>query len=227
MMQSIAGWMLFLWIGLTCVSCTSAELCPPTDRQQAWSKACFAEEGGTRHVKPAHIKQIKGNAAGITTIMITDPPELVAVDRTGVVIIPHIVHTGDFDFPGASAGLARFENHPGKVNGKPAQCGYFDSSTFKVIIAPIYDHCMAAESGTATVCVGCAIYCREPDCQSRTFVGGHGFVVDKHNKVVRRFTPPSLDKACGGTAGKLVARSDRPPYLECPAPSTGPFSKLR
>lgn len=159
--------------------------------------------------------------------MITDPPELVAVDRTGVAIIPHIVHTGDFDFPRARAGLARFENHRGNANGKPAKCGYFDSSTFKVIIAPIYDHCMAAESGTVTVCVGCASYCTGPECQDRSFVGGQGLVFDKHSKIVRRFTPPSLDKACGGGAGKLVARGESAPYLQCPAPSTGPFSKLR
>lgn len=227
MLRSIAGWMLFLWIGLTCISCTSAELCPPTDRQQAWSNACFAEDGATRRVKPAHIKQIKGNAAGVTTIMITDPPELVAVDRTGAVIIPHIVHAGDFDFPDASAGLARFENYRGNRNGKAAKCGYFDSSTFKVIIAPIYDHCMAAESGTVAVCLGCASYCTEPECQSSSFVGGQGLVVDKHNKILRSFTPLPLHKACGGIGGKLVTRGESAPYLQCPAPSTGPFSKLR
>ena len=162
------------------------------------------------------MQRIKANAAGFATLMIADPRGRVVVDRTGQITIHYPFHTGDFDFPHASAGFARFQS--GGAHGKPGTCGYFDGTTLHITIAPTFDHCMAAASGSATVCIDCASYCTEPECHSRTFIGGQGLVIDRHNTILRRFTPPPITQACGGDAGRLVKRENGSAYLECPAP---------
>ena len=101
-------------------------------------------EGAARQVKPKYISRIHPNKAGFGTILIDKPRELVAVDRKGIVKIPNFFHSGDFDFPSAENGVARFlitsENVRGEVVPK---CGYFDSATFRIFIPARYDQCQA------------------------------------------------------------------------------------
>lgn len=207
------------------VSCASAELCPSTDQNRAWSSACFDGAGTTRHVKPENTKKIVANKAGYAAIMIDDSRELVAVDRSGAVRIPNIFHTGDFDFPNADQGLGRFQIINDNDKGEAiAKCGYFDAGTFKIAIPAIYDQCMAFKQGTAAVCTDCEKYCTESECQDSVLVGGRGFMVDSKNKILHQFTPPTLANACGDRrSGKVVKVTASISYLQCgPAASSPP-----
>jgi hypothetical protein len=139
-------------------SCGAVESCPPTDRNTEWSANCFEGGGAARHVKRAYVGNIVADPTGHATILIAQPRELVAVDRRGAVVVPNIRHTGDYDYPDAPGGLARFQVASGK-------CGYFDVRTFKIAIPAIYDHCLAFQENTATVCNDCKVRCTEPECQ--------------------------------------------------------------
>lgn len=227
-MQSIVAAIHFFLVALATVSCASAELCPSTDQNLEWSSDCFAGTAATRHVKPAHTTKIIANEAGYATIMIGSPRELVAVDRSGVVRIPNIFHTGDFDYPNASEGLSRFQIAAVNGTGKTVtKCGYFNGRSFTIAIPATYDHCLAFAHGSAAVCNDCAKYCTEPECQNSILVGGQGLTINSTNEVLRRFAPPSLAKACGGEAGKVVKISETNSYLQCRPAANSPFGQLR
>ena len=227
-MKSIAAAWVFVLVALASLSCTSAELCPPTDQNLMWSSACFEGSGTSRKVKPEYASNIIANKAGNATIVIGNPREMIAVDRSGAVKVPHIFHTGDFDFPNASESIGRFQITAGVAPSTTlTKCGYFDGRSFEIKIPAAYDHCLAFADGVATVCNQCAQYCTEPDCQNSVLVGGEGLAVDKSNRIVRRFALPPLEKACGGTAGKIVQISERNSYLQCPPSAAGPFDQLR
>lgn len=199
---------------------TQADSCPSTDKNLEWSSSCFAVEGQARRVKPQHAKNIVANQAGHAAIMISHPRELVVVDHRGVVTIPNILATGDFDYPNARDGLARFRSQ--------AKCGYFDTRTLRITIPARYDDCQPFKHGVAEVCNECLSYCTEPECQDRILVGGQGFSIDRQNAILRRFTPPSLANACAGrTPGKLISVGESGSYLQCPHAADAPFGKLR
>jgi hypothetical protein len=220
----VGVWLALLAV-LALVGCTSSELCPPSDRNEEWSSQCFAGSGADRHVKPAYLHLVRTGAAGFATIMIGAPHELVAVDRRGAVVIPNIFHTGDFDFPDARDGIGRFAVTIGGDKGRPVvKCGYFDARGFKVVIPPAYDECQPFDAGEAAVCNDCAAYCTEPECQNSMLIGGEGFAIDRGNKIVRRFTPPSLEHACDGSApDKVVNSSPARSYLQCGRSAASPF----
>lgn len=228
-MKSIVAAMLTMLVAFASVSCTSAELCPSTDQNRAWSSACFEGAGSARHVKPENTKKIIANMAGFATIMIDETRELVAVDRSGAVRISNIFHTGDFDFPNANQGLGRFQKMADNGNGEArTKCGYFNGSNFTIAVPATYDQCLAFKEGTATVCNDCAKYCTEPECQNSILVGGRGFIIDGKNKVLHQFAPPSLDKACGDKqSGKVVKVTETISYLQCSPAANSPFGQLR
>lgn len=228
-MKAIVTGMLVSFVAFASVSCTSAELCPRTDQNREWSSACFEGEGTARHVKPENAKKIVANTAGYATILISDPRELVAVDRTGAVRIPGIFHTGDFDFPSAEKKLGRFQITINSAEGKAiSKCGYFHGSTFEIAIPAIYEQCLAFSQGTAVVCNDCTKICTEPECQNSILVGGQGFMVDSRNKILQEFSLPPLDRACGGDKpGKVVKVTEKSSYLQCTSNPSSPFGKLR
>ena len=59
--------LLIILVAFAPISSTSAELCPSTDQNQAWSGACFDGTGTTRHVKPEMTKKIVANKAGFAS----------------------------------------------------------------------------------------------------------------------------------------------------------------
>jgi hypothetical protein len=216
-------------VALALASCTTTELCSSTDKKLEWSSSCFEGVEAVRRVKPEYTKKIMANQSGYATIMISNPRELVAVDRSGVVTIPNIFHTADFDFPSARAGLGRFQALTKNGKGESiAKCGYFDALTLQITIPATYDHCQPFVQGVAAVCNGCATYCTEPECQSNIFVGGRGFAIDSKNKVLGQFAPPSLAKACGGgTTAKVVKITEAISYVQCTPAANSPFGRLQ
>jgi hypothetical protein len=216
-------------VALAFASCTAAELCPSTDKNLEWSNSCFEGLAAVRRVKPEYTRKIMANQTGNATIMISNPRELVVVDRSGGVKIPNIFHTGDFDYPNACTGLGRFQASTKNSKGESlAKCGYFDALTLQIAIPATYDHCQPFEQGVAEVCNGCATYCTEPECQNSIFVGGQGFAIDSKNKILRQFAPPSLAKACGGgTTAKVVKITEAISYLQCTPAANSPFGRLQ
>jgi len=175
---------------MMCARTDAAEAqCHSTDSKSPWSAACFDTHGNLRQVKAEYRNLIVPNASGMAVIFIDDLPELVAVDRHGVVVIPGIRSTGDFDYPDAENGVGRFY-----ASGK---CGYFQADTFDVVIPAAYDDCEAFHDGEAAACTGCVRYCTQQDCLTSVFVGGSGVVLDTRGVVLRRFAPPKLEDACG------------------------------
>jgi hypothetical protein len=206
-----------LMLALMTVSCSAAESCPSSAQQGDWDAACFAGSGQQRRVKQEHLDKLKFDDSGHALIVIERPRELVAVDRRGMVVVPGIYHTGDFDYPHARAGLGRFRSG--------AKCGYFDSSNFQIRIPATFDQCDAFDE-SATVCADCVSYCLDGDCHERVMVGGKGYRLDQRNRVLDRFTPPALAQACNGVPPNSVERAPGKAVLRCPAEGNSPFGSV-
>lgn len=191
--------------------------CPLQKKGARWSQSCFETKGEVRQVKAEYRNRIVPNKFGFETIALSESLELVAVNREGVVVVPGIAHTGDFDYPTAERGVGRF-NSGGK-------CGYFQSDTFKILAPPIYDACRPFHQGRAFVCSDCLSYCIGPECMNEQLVGGKGYKLNVKGKVIGEFVPRTLENACGdiGVAeiGKL---RDGIPMLVC---NSTPVPQLR
>ncbi|MES2319383.1 MAG: WG repeat-containing protein [Pseudomonadota bacterium] len=193
-------------------------LCPQADKE--WSAQCFEESGGVRRIKSQHLKRIVVDKSGHAVIVIDQPRELVAVDRKGVVVVPGIFHTGDFDYPDAEKNLGRFST---KVNNA-SKCGYFNGSNFRIIIPASYDQCQAFHEGTALACKDCEVYCTVSECQDSVFVGGTNFILDGKNKVVRKPIPMTPAEVCGGQEFVRIERDRHSkPFLNCLTHPTAPL----
>lgn len=207
---------------------SAADPCPPTKTDAEWSAQCFEEKGKIRRVKPAFINKLSVNQYGMTTILIGEPRELVAVDRRGRIVIPNIRHTGDFDYPNAHLGIGRFSVVKMDASGNPAeQCGYFQAEQFRVIVPARFDHCQPYREQQAIACTRCVSYCTEPDCQNRTLVGGQGVVFGSDGSIRRKFSLPTLDTVCDNPD---LARTDElsngAMLLRCLEAAGNPFKEL-
>lgn len=190
---------------------SAAPRCPSTQSNEHWSAECFEAIGGKRRVKPQYRKNIVPNKFGKAVIIVGGPFEVLAVDRQGVVVVPGIYVSGDFDFPKAEAGIGRFYS-----GGK---CGYFRSGSFEVIVPPTYEACMPFHEGTALACRDCKRYCTAGSCEDSTVVGGQGFVFDGKGRLKRQFALPELENACGKDGVAEVSELDsHMPFLMCNAP---------
>jgi len=195
-----------------CVSAAQAP-CPAGDE---WAAGCFENSGAMRQVKPQYRNRLAAKKSGITVITIAEPREVVAVDRQGVVVIPGIFHTGDFDYPTAVQGVGRF-----RLVGN---CGYFNTTTFRTLVPAEYAQCQPFHAGEALACKDCERYCTEVDCQNSTVVGGQGFVFNAKGKVRRKVALPKLEDACGRAGVAQVTREGRAtPYLRCKEDPDSPF----
>ena len=198
--------MLAALLMLAVAACSAVEPCGTGGRD--WASSCFTEVGGVRQVKPAYLGNIPFGAGEHATIVIGQPRELVAVDHRGVVVVPGIFHTGDFDYPPPNGELVRFRSG--------AKCGYFDPRNFQIRIPAAYDHCRSFQQQVAAVCNDCEVYCTEKECQDSTFVGGTGFELDHNNRVLRRFSLQALARACNGKPPAKVEKGARAyGYLQC------------
>ena len=191
--------------------------CPVQKKAARWSQSCFETAGEVRRVKAEYKKRIVPNKFGFETIALSEPLELVAVNREGVVVIPGIAHAGDFDYPTAERGIGRFYS-----GGK---CGYFQSDSFKVLAPPIYDACRPFHEGQALVCNDCSVYCVGSECMNEQFVGGKGYRLNAKGKVIGEFVPRTLENACGDIGVARIGKlNDEIPMLVCnssPVPQLG------
>jgi hypothetical protein len=189
--------------------------CPAKGGGEGWDPGCFTVNDGVRQLKPQYLSKLKFKKSGKAVILIEDPREVVAVDRRGRVVVPGIYHTGDFDYPSAPRGVARFES-----NGK---CGFFQSRTFKILVPAEYDHCHSFHDGeTARACKDCEDYCTEVECQLSVMVGGQGFDFNAKGQLQASYVLGSLEDACSHGIEKLV-KEGLYRYLKCKDDPNHPF----
>jgi hypothetical protein len=164
----------------------------------------------------------------MTTILIGEPRELVAVDRRGKIVIPDIRHTGDFDYPNAHLGIGRFSAVEKDASGNLAeQCGYFQAEQFRVIVPARFDHCQPFRGQQAIACTGCASYCTESDCQNRILVGGQGVVLGSDGSIRRKLALPTVDMVCDRPElARISELSNGAMLLRCLNATENPFNEL-
>ncbi len=179
-MKLIAYFLLYFAVA----AAQAAEPCPPTHKDLEWSAACFEATGTERRVKQQYLRNIRSNKA---TIRIDGTFELLAVNRRGKVLVPHIWFAGDFDYPTAPGNVGRY--------GKGA-CGYFDTVTFKILVPAVYDHCTPFHENKGEVCTGCERLCTDDDCHDSVQAGGTGYTVNRKNQVLHTAPLPTREAIC-------------------------------
>lgn len=202
---------------------TAADACPEKGANAEWAAGCFKTDKGSRRLKPQHLKHLRFDSRGHATLVISEPRELVAVNRQGKVVVPGIRHTGDFDFRDAEGGIARFETSPTAPGSKARpQCGYFDSRSFRIVIPAEYAQCTPFANGEAIVCKDCASVCVEPECQDSILVDGDGVALGPDGNVRRRFRLPDQNTVCAqaGSEEHKAYTGTRP---ECILTNHNPF----
>jgi hypothetical protein len=203
----------------------AANACPEKDANAEWAASCFEADKAGRRLKPQYVKHLRFDKGGHATLVITKPRELVAVNRQGKVVVPGIRHTGDFDFPDAEGGIARFETTPTAPGSKARpQCGYFDSRSFRIVIPAEYAQCQPFAKGEAIACKDCVSVCTEPECQNSILMDGEGVALGPDGSVRRRFKLPDMKTACaepGSEESKAYTYTG--PSLHCILKSYNPF----
>lgn len=208
------AWLLACLFALSAGCATAANEACPGDGE--WAAACFETSAGKRQLKPEHRSKLAFEKSGMAVIVIAEPREMVAVDRRGIVIVPGIFHTGDFDYPTAVQHVARFQ-----ATGK---CGFFSSATFNVLVPAEFDQCRAFQDGEAIACKDCKRYCTQDECKDYKLVGGQGFAFDAKGKLLRQFALPKLEAACGRAGVAEVGKGDGAyPHLKCKKDPNSPF----
>lgn len=182
------------------------DLCPLTTSDVTWSPNCFYKTN-VRRVRPKYLRNIIADESGSTTVMISGLQELVAINAQGMVTISNIFYTGDYDYPNASSGIARYSDGQ--------KCGYFDQKALKIKIPAIYDNCMPFHDGKALVCNGCTSYCTEQECQNRVFIGGETIVLSAKNKIIEKYKSATLDTFCTPPAALKIKQYGNSQYLKC------------
>jgi hypothetical protein len=199
-----------LLLVLSSYSALAADPCPPAGRRVEWMAQCFETKGDTRYVKHTLIRRLAFNRHGMATVTISDPRELVAVDRQGKVIIAGIRHGGDFDYPNAENDLGRFYLTAREAAGQPRErCGYFRSDSFDIVVPARFDACDPFQSGEAMVCSDCRSYCTSPDCQDRVMVGGQAMVLGTNGEVQRTLALPDMAHLCAPPASLVTGKYGR------------------
>ncbi|MCD2519170.1 hypothetical protein LQ564_22975 [Massilia sp. G4R7] len=218
---------MMLRIGLLLVSLllgapAMAAPCPAVDGATVeWAASCFAADKGGRRLKPQYLKQLRFDRSGHATAVISEPRELVALDRQGRVVVPGIRHAGDFDYPDAEGGIGRFDAPPAPGRATAPRCGYFDSRDFRIVVPAGYAQCQPFAKGEAIACQECVSVCTEPECQDSMLVDGDGVALGPDGAVRRRFRLPDMKAVCaspGSKAGKTyegarphcIPKSDNP-----------------
>lgn len=213
----LAGWAV-LAVGTQALAAKPVDQCPRTRSGNEWSAQCFIENRGERKVKPRYLKRLDVNRCGMAVIVIEEPREMVAVNRRGVVVLPNIRHTGDFDYPTADRGIGRFAiDVAGDDKGPVLKCGYFKAEQFRIVVPAQYDQCGPFREGEGEACSECVSYCTDQDCHDRVFVGGKGVVLAPNGDILRTYKLPGLDKVCGAgqRAETRAARGGGTLFLDC------------
>lgn len=169
--------------------------CPPTKERREWSAACFEEAHGIRKIKQQHLQSVEFDNKGYAAIVITVPPELVAVNRQGKVVRVNEARLSGFSFePGDGySGIARFGYVvPDAKIRHQFKCGYYQLRPFRILAPPRYDYCDGFNEGTALVCFGCINHCEDGDCHVPHLINGEALVINEKNEVIRKIELPSL-----------------------------------
>jgi hypothetical protein len=189
----VAALFLLLWTAFS----GAASLCPSTNSKDEWSAQCFERKEDGRHVKASYRKNIHVDKRGVALIMITEPRELVAVDRRGRVVVPGIVYWGDFDLPNEHNGMNRFSEMVNDASGAAKErCGYFSTRRFRIVVPAQFDACQAFHDGKADACKDCTRYCTEPECQNSILIGGQGYAVLPDGSLHEQRTVRSKETLC-------------------------------
>lgn len=197
-------------LAMSMSSAWAADACPSTGRSTEWVAQCFERKGDTRHVKRAFIDRLQFNKEGVTTIMITEPRELVAINRQGEVIVSGIRYTGDFDYPSAENGIGRFYAITRDAADQPKEkCGYFKGQSFGIVVPAQFDSCDPFQDGEAMVCKDCVSYCTSPDCQDTVMIGGVATVLGMDGKARRTLALPDLEHLCTPPASLVSGKYNR------------------
>jgi len=179
----------------------AAQPCP--DKDGDWAASCFVTDKNGRRLKPQYLKHLQFDSRGFTTMVIVQLRELVAVNRHGKVVVPGIRHSGDFDYPDAEGGIARFETPPFTLGGKvKPKCGYFDSRDFRIVIPAEYAQCDPFSKGEAVVCKECIKACTAPECQDSILLDGEGIAFGPDGVERRRFKLPDRKSFCAAPGSK-------------------------
>jgi len=211
---------LFLSL-LPAVAAHAAAPCPDTRLGQDWSPKCFETLGSRRQVKQAYRSKLHFDRRGFVTVRIEDPLELVAVNRQGTVVVPGIYFWGDFDYPNAYGGISRFSVPSG---AQARKCGYFEDTTFAVIVPPLYDNCSSFQDGEATVCNGCTKVCTDEDCHDSRFLGGDSLLtLDAKGRTIRKTGPQTIESICQDSPRPTVSHQDGHTIVDCDTPKDSPF----
>lgn len=170
--------------------------CPATSQSREWSATCFNITESGRRIKQQYRNKVVYDRKGYAAIVIAAPPELIVVNRRGIVVDLEIAHlrTPAFDFeagdaPGDIARFGRFVGHRG--HAKKFKCGYYRTGHFQVLVPPVYDQCDGFNDGTGLVCIGCISHCESGDCHESDFVGGEGLLINEKNEILKRFLLPT------------------------------------
>lgn len=199
-------WFLLLFSVFCTGIAAGAESCPAGG--EFWSSRCFDVVGDMRQVKPRYLNRLAWNRHGFAVVLLDRTFELLAVDRRGVVVVPNIRHTGDFDYPDAQAGVGRYGTPDGK-------CGYFQAARFTIVVPARYDECTAFHAGKATACTGCTRYCEDEDCHMARLVGGQAVELALDGSVRNRYALPTLDTVCGTPARRILTPGASGERLRC------------
>jgi len=184
---------------------SGSEQCPSEAAGETWSPQCFDVINETRRLKQEFVSKVKFDPHGFAAISIGQPIELAIVNRRGEIVIPHIRHTGDFDYPDAPSRIGRFAVEYNKANGEPAsKCGYFSLDSYQIIVPAQFDHCQAFKKEETYACKECASYCNSEDCQNSTYVGGTRFVIGRNGAITREIRLPGLDQICSANRSAKV-----------------------
>lgn len=193
------GLIAVLWACLACATTfaqatPAQELCPYASTTREWDTSCFDLTNAQRKVKKQHRNKLAFNRQGFATIIISSPPELVAINRRGFLVELREAHLSKFSFePGEKGEVARFAyatNYARKAT--QFRCGFYRVGHFQVLVPPVYDQCDSFSRGTALVCLGCTSHCPSGDCHETDFVGGEGLVINEKNEILRRFALPTM-----------------------------------
>jgi len=213
-MAMVHSFLIACLLALTASGGSAAEKACPAGGK--WDASYFENSNASRQIKLQYRGRLVVQKCGMTVITIAEPREVVVVDRRGVVIIPGIFHTGDFDYPTAVQDVGRF-----KSAGK---CGYFSTATLRPLVPAVYEQCQVFRDGEGIACKDCERYCTEDECQDSTLVGGQGFAFSAKGKLLRRFALPKLEDACGRAGVAQITRAGRAtPYLQCKEDPESPF----
>jgi hypothetical protein len=129
---------LMLFSGALANATPPEDPCPAMSKSRQWSATCFDATKAGRRVKEQYRKNLVFERKGFAAIVIATPPELVAVNRRGMVVKLDKAHLSrsDFHFEAADAAgdIVRFSYYVISGDGaKEYKCGYHRAGRLQIL----------------------------------------------------------------------------------------------